>query len=186
MATKFTVKKKPPRPEVQFAKIRAGLVKEFDALGKRHVKERQRIVSDFENQPEFSHEVKQTPTNVTMNILLTNPGQDLTSGSGTIGKLYKWLFETGTPAHEIRPKGVRPLAFLAGRYDRKRRIDGGKGSGRITRGQQVFTKNPINHPGFKPSLAVSLVNVKLAKPLGKILKNYLIKAQKLVIRNVGR
>lgn len=186
MAAKFTVKKKPPKPEVQFAKIRAGLVKEFSALGQRHVKERQRIVSDFDNQPQFSHEVKQTPSNVTMNVLLTNPSQDLTKGSANIRNLYGWLFETGTRPHEIRPRGDRPLAFRAGRYDRKRRIDGSKGTGRVSRGQWVSTKKPINHPGFEPSLAVSFVNVKLAKPLGKILKNYLIKAQKLAIRNVGR
>lgn len=161
---KVKILKRPPTAEKASQIMLDKVQKGFDRIGKRHVDEREQVVGDFNNKPEFDHEVKRRTTNLTLNVLLTNPDQPLTTGNATIEDLHRWNFETGNPPHKIRAKEGGLLAFRAGKYQRKRGVSGSKGSGKVSGG--AFRRvEEVNHPGYKPSKAIENVNAKLLKPL---------------------
>lgn len=162
--------KRPPRAQLRYAAIQKEVAKQVGNVGRLHVQEREKVVADFEHKPEFGYEVKVTPGQVTLEILLKNDGEQVSEGF-TIGQLWKSLDKTGVKPHVIRPKrqgGV--LAFQSGGpgsyQPHTRPVARSGGPGRVNRGETVFRKQ-VNHPGFPPRHFSREINKRLKPAFGK-------------------
>lgn len=148
---------------MQFRAIQQEIAKQVQTVGRAHVNERKAVVSNFETDINFDHKVKVSAAQITLTVSVTNSGEAV-SDSFTVGDLWKALDKTGVRPHVIRPK--RPggvLAFQGGNYQPKTRpIGRSGGSGRVSGGRQVFTKQ-VNHPGFPPRKFSEKINAKLRK-----------------------
>lgn len=153
--------KRLPSPVLQLKAIQQEIAKQLKPVGRAHVNEREKVVANFEHQPEFGYEVKISQKQVTLQVLLKNDGEAVSEGF-TIGNLWTALDRTGVRPHVIRPKkpgGV--LAFQAGYQPKTRPIGRSGGPGRST-GPAVFAKQ-VNHPGFSPRKFSEKINARLRR-----------------------
>lgn len=150
---------RPPKAQFRYRTIQQEVAKQVGGIGRLHVQERARVVADFEHKPEFGYEVKVTPGQVALNILVVNDGEEVSDGF-TIGDLWKALDQTGTRPHVIEPKkqGGR-LAFRTNYQARTRPTGRFGGPGQAT-GDAVYAKR-VNHPGFPPRKLSPGINKRL-------------------------
>jgi len=164
--THFRYVKQPARPEIIHRHIRERVEKELDIVGQSHVAERNEIVRDFENKPEFGYRVRTTPKELRLEVFVKNPDEKV-GDSWTIGQLWDSLDKTGTRPHIIRPKRAKRLKFQwggPGSYKPKT-VRGGKfrGPGKVVGGKTVYAKK-VKHPGTKPRKFTERINKEL-RPL---------------------
>lgn len=164
-ASSIKIIKRPPRAQLRYAVIQKEVAKQVGNIGRLHVQERERVVSDFDHKPDFGYEVKVTPGQITLEVLVKNDGVQVSEGF-TIGQLWGALDREGIRPHVIRPKkqgGV--LAFQAGYQPKTRPIGRSGGPGRAT-GPMVFAKQ-VNHPGFPPRHFSREINKRLKAAFSK-------------------
>jgi len=169
--THFRYTKQPARPEIIHRHIRERVEKELDIVGKSHVAERNEIVRDFENKPEFEYRIRTTKKELRLEVYVTNADTPLKHGDWTIGELWNALDKTGVKRHAmgpITPKGKGyPLRFkVGGKYQAKTK-PGGKfrGPGKVVGGKWVATYRvkKFTHPGFKPRKFTERINKELRR-----------------------
>jgi hypothetical protein len=160
-----TLIKRLPRPQIIFADIQREIGKQLQAVGRQHVNERKKVVSNFETDIEFGYEVKVSQKQVTLNILVTNAGAEVSEGF-TVGDLWRVLDKTGVKPHIILPKrqGGR-LAFQTNYQPHTRPIARSGGPGRAT-GPKVFARK-VNHPGFPPRKFSEAIGKRLRRQFGQ-------------------
>lgn len=151
---------RPPKANLQFASIQREIGKQLQAVGRQHVQERQKVVSDFDHKPEFGFEVKVTGGQVTMTVKVTNPNEPV-SDSFSIGDLWTSLDKTGVRPHIIRAKNAQRLSFVTGYQSHTRPIGRSGGPGQAT-GNRVFRKQ-VNHPGYPPRKFSEVINKRLRR-----------------------
>lgn len=151
--------KRLPRPQIIFAGIQREIAKQLQTVGRHHVDERKKIVSDFDTDIEFGYEVKVSQKQVTLLVSVTNAGTEVSEGF-TVGQLWAALDKTGVRPHTIVPKkqGGR-LAFQTNYQPHTRPIGRSGGPGRAT-GPTVFARR-VNHPGFAPRHFSRVINKRL-------------------------
>lgn len=172
MAKNFRYTRQPVRPEIIYKHIRERVVKELKVVGQSHVAERNEIVRDFENKPEFGYEVQIKTKELWLVVKVTNPDEKLKDGDWTIGELWNALDKTGTRPHIIRPKEGRAakggrLKFTwggPGSYKPKT-VRGGRfrGPGKVVGGKTIYAKK-VKHPGTQPRKFTERINKDL-RPL---------------------
>lgn len=153
--------KRPPPAKAQFKAIQDSIKKELAKVGEQHVKEREKIVGDFDTEIKFGYRISITEAQVTLTILLENEATQV-SDNFSVGDLWKALDKTGVRPHVIRPKkpgGV--LAFQAGYQPHTRPIARSGGPGRAT-GERVFSRF-VNHPGYPPRKFSAVIGKRLER-----------------------
>lgn len=164
-ASSIKIIRRPPRAHLRYAAIQKEVAKQVGSIGRLHVQERERVVADFETNIEFGYEVKITPGQITLEILVKNDGTQVSEGF-TVGDLWKSLDTKGTRPHVIVPKrqGGR-LAFQTSYQPHTRPIGRSGGPGRAT-GPTVFARK-VNHPGFPPRQFSKTINKRLKPAFSK-------------------
>lgn len=140
--------KRPPPAKAQFAAIQESIKKELAKVGQQHIREREKIVGNFDTEIKFGYRISITQAQVTLTVLLENESTQVSEGFSA-GDLWKALDKTGVRPHIIRPKkpgGV--LAFQAGYQPHTRPIARSGGPGRAS--GPIVTTRFVNHPGFPP------------------------------------
>ena len=148
---KFTISQKPPSPETIFGKLRASNRKIFDKHGRSHRALRRDIVRGWsaKNRASFSYEVTETFEQITLTVSVKEKTKKR--------PMWKWLSQTGTKPHVIKPKKKNKWGLLffvsggPGSYDPKTRFDAPYygGTGKVRGGRLMIVKQ-VNHPGFPP------------------------------------
>lgn len=138
---------RPPKANLQFASIQREITKQLQGVGRQHVQERKKVVSNFDHKPEFGFEVKVSSGQVTLTVNVTNPNEPV-SDNFSIGDLWTSLDKTGTRPHVIRAKNAPRLSFVTGYQSKTRPIARSGGSG-VATGNRVFARQ-VNHPGYPP------------------------------------
>ena len=167
MGKNFRYVKQPARPEIIHKHIRERVEKELDIVGKSHVAERNEIVRDFENKPEFGYRIRTTTKELRLEVFVKNPDEKLKDGNWTIGELWEALDRKGTKPHIIKPRGKGyPLRFKwggPGSYKPKT-VRGGRfrGPGKVVGGKEVRAKQ-VKHPGTKPRHFTERINKELRR-----------------------
>lgn len=153
--------KRLPRPQIILADIQREIAKQLIPVGRHHVDEREKVVSDFETNIEFGYEIKVSQKQVTLSILVTNASSEVSEGF-TVSQLWTALDKTGVRPHVIVPKqqGGR-LAFQTNYQPHTRPIGRSGGPGRAT-GPQVFARQ-VQHPGFAPRKFSQVINKRLRR-----------------------
>ena len=162
-----------PSPQATIRSIAASIRKELEPVRQAHKDRRNAVVSDFKHKPEFDAKISVGGKGIELKVILVNDKDSIGSGKATMADLVKWLFVTGTKAHEIKPKGKPYLKFQwggKGSYSRKVGVGGGRGSGKVSGGFTVRSKKGISHPGFKPSKALENINKQLGLAANKAIK----------------
>ena len=168
--TSFRYTKQPAKPAIIYKHIRARVEKELKVVGQSHVAERNEIVRDFENKPEFGYRIRTTAKELRLEVFVKNPDEKLKHGNWTIGQLWTALDKTGTRPHPI-PKQPKPAGkFLRFKWGgpgsyKPKTVRGGKfrGPGKVSGGKPVFAKQ-VQHPGTKPRKFTERINKEL-RPL---------------------
>ena len=150
---------RPPKAALRYQNIQKEIAKQVSGVGRLHVAERAKIVSDFDTKIVFGSQVKVTPGQITLNINVLNNTAEV-SDSFTVGDLWKALDQTGTRPHVIKPKqdGGR-LRFQTNYQPHTRPIGRFGGPGQAT-GDIVYSKG-VNHPGFPPRKFSEKINKRL-------------------------
>lgn len=153
--------KRLPKPEQIFSGIQQEIAKQLQPVARQHVSERKKATAGFETDIDFDFEIKVSPKQVTMDILVTNAGDPVSEGFD-VGDLWLALDKTGTRPHTIRPKqaGGR-LAFRTGYEPHTRPVGRSGGPGRAN-GPLVFA-GVVNHPGFEPRKFSEVINKRLRR-----------------------
>lgn len=153
--------KRPPKPQVMIADMQREIAKQLQGVGRQHVSERNKVVSDFDTNIEFGYEVKVSQKQITLSVNVTNAGTEVSEGF-SVGDLWKALDKTGTRPHSIQPKqqGGR-LAFQTGYQPHTRPIGRSGGPGRAT-GPTVYARR-VQHPGFAPRKFSDVINKRLRR-----------------------
>lgn len=166
----FAVINKMATPEVQMRAVRRQVVRRIDSLRGVWQQRRNQKVSHFsqKTRPVYDAKLEEKRNGIEFQIVLRNANQNIGSGSTNIKTLTGWLFKYGTRAHQIRAKrGMLVFPWGGpGSYDRKLKVGGQRGSGRI-RGASIQRRIVVNHPGFQPSAAMRKVDGPLSKRLVK-------------------
>lgn len=149
---------RPPKAALRYKAIQQEIAKQVGNVGRLHVQERDRVVAGFDHKIEFGYEVKITPGQVTLNIQVTNDGDEVSEGF-TIGDLWKSLDQTGTKPHPIEAKPGKRLAFRPNYQSHTRPIGRFGGPGQAT-GETVYRKR-VNHPGYPPRKFSDRINKRL-------------------------
>lgn len=159
MAGSIKIIARPPKADLRYRAIQQEIVKQVKNVGRLHVQERDKVVSDFDTDIVFGYEVKVTPGQVTLNINVLNDSTEVGEGF-TVGDLWKSLDITGTRPHTIQPKqqGGR-LAFRTGYQPHTRPIARSGGPGQAT-GDTVFARQ-VQHPGYPPRKFSEKINKRL-------------------------
>lgn len=167
---KFELIRKPKSPKVQHSIIRNEIQKRLKPVADSAVKSREQVVANWSSgsKPKFKNEVAVTTKKIEI-IVVVRRGQRLPNSDATTADLWKWIDETGTRPHVIRPKksGGR-LAFIAGNYQAKTGARPARfgGPGRVVNGKPVFAKQ-VQHPGFPPREFSEAINRDLRKEFDK-------------------
>jgi len=159
MASNIKVIARPPRAQLRHKAVRQEVAKQINTIGRLHVNERKRVVADFETDINFGYEVKITPKQVTLDILVLNDNEEV-SEDFTVFNLWQALDRTGTRPHPITPK--RPdgfLRFQTGYRPHTRPVARFGGPGQAT-GKVVYAKS-VQHPGFPPRKFSESINKRL-------------------------
>jgi hypothetical protein len=155
--------KRPPPARIMFKNIQGEIVKQLQPVGRQHVNERKKIVSDFDHKPEFGYQIATTEKQITLTISVTNSG-DAVSDDFTIGDLWKALDKTGTRAHDITPKqpgGVLRFQWGGpGSYNPHTRPIAHSGGAGTSSGPIVYRRH-VRHPGFPPRKFSDSINKRL-------------------------
>lgn len=161
-----------PSPQATIRSIAGSIRKELEPIRQAHKDRRNDVVRDFDHKPEFDATIAVRGTGIELKVILKNDKEPI-NGKNNIGDLVKWLFETGTKAHDITPKKKPYLKFQwggKGSYSRKVGIGGSRGSGKVSGGFTVRSKKGVKHPGFKPSMALQNINKQLGLKMNKAIK----------------
>jgi hypothetical protein len=145
----FTIVKKPPSPNIQFREYREEVRKDINKVAAAHVKSRERVVANWseETRPKFS--AKTTVTLILIGI------QVLVKEASRKRPVWKWISQTGTKRHLIKPKKAGGLLVFPwggpGSYQAKTRPDPARygGPGTVDKATLRFARF-VNHPGFRP------------------------------------
>lgn len=159
MAASIKIIHRPPRAQFRYRAIQKEVAKQVSGIGRLHVQERANVVKDFDHEINFGYEVKVTPGQVTLKILVTNDSAEVSEGF-TIGKLWETLDVKGNPPHDIvakKPGGA--LRFQTGYQPHTRPIARSGGPGRAT-GETRFAKR-VRHPGYPPRKFSDAINKRL-------------------------
>lgn len=151
--------KRPPRAQLRYRAIQKEVAKQVGNVGRLHVQEREQVVANFEHKPEFGYEVKVTPGQITLEILVKNDGEQVSEGF-TIGGLWRALDVSGVRPHIIRsqrPNGT--LRFQTNYRPHTRPIARSGGPGRAT--GDVVHRRQVRHPGFAPRQFSKSINKRL-------------------------
>lgn len=153
--------KRFPKPEIIFGNIQAEIAKQLHVVGRQHVNERKKVVSNFETDIDFGYEVKISPKQITLEVSVLNASEQVSEGF-TVGDLWKALDKTGVKPHLITAKKQGgKLAFQTGYQPHTRPIARSGGPGRPT-GDRVFRKQ-VKHPGFPPRKFSETINKRLRR-----------------------
>jgi hypothetical protein len=169
--TLYKLVKPLPSPEATARSIANSIRKELEPIRKAHADRRNAVVRDFDHRPEFDAQIKVGQKGIELKVILKNDRESI-GGKNTIGDLVKWLFETGTPPHDIPPKRKPYLIFQwggKGSYSRKVGIGGARGTGEVSGAFTVRSKG-VKHPGFQPSKALQNINKQLGLMTNKAIR----------------
>lgn len=150
---------RPPKAAPRYQSIQKEIAKQVGNVGRLHIQEREKVVSDFETEINFGYTVKVTPGQVTLNINVTNDTTEVSEGF-SVGDLWAALDTKGNPPHVIKPK--KPggtLRFQTGYQPHTRPVARFGGPGQAT-GSTAFAKE-VNHPGFPPRKFSEKINKRL-------------------------
>lgn len=143
--------KRPPSAAVQFANIQNEIAKQLEVVGKQHVIEQEKVVSDFNTKIKFEYRIRAvntSPPTVTLSIVVKNEDESLRDSDWTVGDLWQALDKTGVRSHNIQPKRAKRLAFLTNYEPHTRPIARYGGPGRAT--GPIRFAGRVDHPGFPP------------------------------------
>lgn len=140
--------KRLPKPERIFDNIQTEIARQLQPVGRQHVAERNKVVSDWDHQPKFTHQIKVSQKQVAMDILVTNDTEAV-SDDFTIGDLWTSIDKTGTRPHPIAAKNAPRLAFQTNYQPHTRPIARSGGPG-VATGPLVFPRQVPQHPGYPP------------------------------------
>lgn len=148
----FKLVRKPKSAKFLYDTVRQEVAKALKPIAKASEDARNRVVSNWENKPVFKSEIIVGPDTIRVITKLQRPKR-LSSGSGDTNKLWRWVDQTGTRPHTIRPK--RPGGKLAfrwggpGSYQSKTGARPARYGGPGTvRGAEMAYRKFVNHPGF--------------------------------------
>lgn len=154
--TEFKLIRKPKSPDIQKRIIRQEVTNGLKPVAKAYQQSFERVVSNWSSgsKPKFKTDIKVTTDKIEI-LTVVRRGQRLQNSNATTADLWKWIDETGTRPHKIKPKKAGgKLRFVSGgkgSYQSKTDANparyGGPG---IVRGGQVVFRKEVNHPGFKP------------------------------------
>lgn len=122
-----------------YSKVRKEVERAVDAELKPHLLQYfERIVSRWENEPEFKARKKVTAREISLYVYPAGPSKPI------------WEYVSGgTRPHTIVPRRKKLLAFQAGTYKPKTSRGGHyKGAGKVIGGKLAFAKK-VKHPGSK-------------------------------------
>lgn len=139
--------KKFPKPEQIMANIQHEIARQLQTVARHHVAERNKAVSNWEHQLKFSHQIKVSQKQATMDIVLTNDDEAVSEGF-SMGDLWTSIDKTGTRPHVIAAKNAPRLAFQTNYQPHTRPIARSGGPGAAT-GPFVSIQQ-VNHPGYPP------------------------------------
>src|SRR3990172_11944700 len=105
--------KRPSNPKLEFAQVRAEVIKQLQPVGRQHVSQRAAVVSGWQDahRPEFESRVFATEKQVTLTVHIKNAGKSLGKYGGAVKDLWGWI-NTGTKAHPIVPRFATVLRFV--------------------------------------------------------------------------
>lgn len=171
-AKTFVVTRKPPPVRILVEQFREEVRKDLNKVAKSHVKSREKVVSNWsaKSKPTFK-----ARTVVTVGRI----GIEVTVVEADTGKpIWKWLSQTGTKAHIIKPKPTNKSKRLffkwggPGSYDSKTKANparfGGPG---VVRGGKLTVAKAVNHPGFEARGFDKIINKDLQDDFKKAVKN---------------
>lgn len=168
----FVLKRKPPSPRFQIKAVREEVRGRLKKVGDRHVKSRERVVANWssKSRPSFRSRVTATANQVGLQVFVTEADDSK--------PLWKWIDETGTKPHIIRPRPSNKRGLLAfvtggpGSYQAKTGASPARfgGPGRVTGGQLRFARQ-VRHPGFRARNFSKAINKDLKDSELKALKN---------------
>lgn len=150
--------RKPRTPKVQQRIIREEVRQKLKPVVKIAQQSYERVVSNWENKPEFGTRIIVTSDKIQALVTLKRSGAKKLRGSSnaTTADLWKWIDQTGTKAHPIpkQPKTRGALRFTwggPGSYQSKTGARPARfgGPGVVQRGETVYRKQ-VQHPGFPP------------------------------------
>jgi hypothetical protein len=158
--------KKPPPIGVMKQAINQEISKQLQPVGRQHVNERKRVVSNFDTEIVFGYRISVTDKQITLTVLLENADTPV-SDDWTVGDLWKALDSEGTRPHEIKPKDSNgKLVFNwggPGSYDAKTKpVAKSGGSGEVRNGVKTVRKR-VSHPGFEPRKFSETINKRLRR-----------------------
>ena len=115
MTLSIKIIKRPSNPKLEFAQVRAEVIKQLQPVGRQHVSQRAAVVSGWQDahRPEFESRVFATEKQVTLTVHIKNADKSLGKYGGTIKDLWGWI-NKGTKAHTIVPRFSTILRFAIG------------------------------------------------------------------------
>lgn len=148
--------RKPKSPNVQKRVIRQEVISKLKPVAIATRKSFEKVVDNWSNKPQFKEQITVTADRIEIEIVVRRgkrlPGKNQRA---TTADLWKWIDETGTKAHPIRPTnrgGVLRFNWGGpGSYQSKTgaRPARSGGPGRVVRGETTYRKS-VQHPGFPP------------------------------------
>lgn len=154
--TEFKLVRKPKSADIQRRIIRQEVVTGLKPIAKSYQQSFERVVSNWSSgsKPKFKTDIKVTTDKIEI-LTVVRRGQRLPNSNSTTADLWKWIDQTGTRPHKIKPKKAGgKLRFVwggKGSYQSKTDANPARygGSG-VVRGGQVVYRKEVEHPGFKP------------------------------------
>lgn len=164
---KFVLIVKPPPAQVQLAIQRDEIRKDLKRVADAHAKSRRLVVASFkkENRATFTGKVQAGPKRAGILVEIGGPEFAQT--------LWRWLDETGTKRHKIRPKPTNKHGLLffksggPGSYQAETGANPARygGPGMVSAGAPLVAAKEVDHPGFEPRHFSEVINKDL-EPLG--------------------
>lgn len=160
--TEFKLVRKPQSPNIQKRIVRQEVISKLKPVAKAAKESYDKVVDNWSNKPAFKDEIKVTTDSIEV-IISVRRGQKIQGSDATVADLWKWINETGTRPHVIRPKRQgRVLSFPwggPGSYQSKTGANPARygGSGTVRNAQPTF-RTQVNHPGFKPRKFSDAIN----------------------------
>ena len=169
---KFTVAKRPPPAHVIYAEYREEVRKDLAKVAKSHVRSREKIVKNWSarSKPKFKANTVVTVGKLAIEVEVEEKNK--------AKPIWKWVSQTGTKAHVIKPKAGNKwqrLFFMwggPGSYEPKTRTNPARygGAGKV-RGGKLTVARQVKHPGFPPRKFDEKVNEDLKPDFEKAIEN---------------
>ena len=169
---KFTVAKRPPPAHIIHAEYREEVRKDLAKVAKSHVRSREKVVKNWSarSKPKFRADTVVTVGKLAIEVSVEEKDKKK--------PIWKWVSQTGTKAHVIKPKAsnkYQRLFFMwggPGSYEPKTRANPARygGAGKV-RGGKLAVARQVKHPRVLPRKFDEKINKDLEPDFKKAVYN---------------